>query len=243
MAKNIILLSDGTGNSSNAINKSNVWRLMQTLDVSLPNKDQLEQLAFYDDGVGSTGPVFVQKLMGAFGFGLSRNVRDLYEHLCRHYEPGDKIYIFGFSRGAFTARVLAHFIGICGILNREKNALNTGICDQPSDKKMNTDRGLKRGVADAYRSYRQWYWDNAANTALIAKFIRCIWYFVLRTKVLKPDKFKKELAILPTNNKPIIHFVGVWDTVDALGMPIKELSDVIDRAMYPYKFPDHVHGC
>ncbi len=242
MAKNIILLSDGTGNSSNALNKSNVWRLMQALDVSLSDKKHREQLAFYDNGVGTSGPIFVQKIVGAFGFGLSRNVRDLYEQLCRHYEPGDKIYIFGFSRGAFTARVLAHFIGLCGILDRTRDAINTSICDQPSDRKMSSDRGLKSGVKDAYRSYRQWYWDNADPTASIAKCVRSFWYKFWRIKVATPDGFRQQKAIKLKSTKPVIYFVGVWDTVDALGMPIKELSDVIDRALYPYKFPDHVLG-
>ena len=71
-ARNIILLSDGTGNSAGKSNKTNVWRLYQALDLS-----NGRQIAFYDDGVGTSGFRPLQLLGGAFGWGLSRNVRDL----------------------------------------------------------------------------------------------------------------------------------------------------------------------
>ena len=71
------------------------------------------QIAFYDDGVGTSGFRPLRLLGGMFGWGLSRNVRDLYLQLCEHYrhvddgeDAVDHIYIFGFSRGAFTARTL-----------------------------------------------------------------------------------------------------------------------------------------
>ena len=96
--KNIILLSDGTGNSAAKRHKTNVWRLYQALDLDDPDK----QIAFYNDGVGSQ-QFLPFKLMGnAFGWGLKRNVIKLYITLCRVYNQKDKIYLFGFSRGAFT---------------------------------------------------------------------------------------------------------------------------------------------
>jgi uncharacterized protein (DUF2235 family) len=107
-----VLLSDGTGNSAAKLNKTNVWRLYQALDLGGG-----DQIAIYDDGVGTSGVKLLQILGGGFGWGLSRNVRDLYEFLCRHYRVGDHIYIFGFSRGAFTARTLAALIGKCGVLD------------------------------------------------------------------------------------------------------------------------------
>ena len=99
--KKIILLSDGTGNSAAKINKTNVWRLYQALDLS-----DGDQIACYDDGVGTSNLRILKLLGGAFGIGLARNVRDLYKFLCQHYQPGDEIYVFGFSRGAFTARMI-----------------------------------------------------------------------------------------------------------------------------------------
>ena len=109
MAKNIVLLSDGTGNSAAKLFKTNVWRLYQALDLSRPEK----QIAFYNDGVGTSSFKPLAILGGAFGWGLKRNIIDIYAFLCRNYEPGDRIYCFGFSRGAFTVRVLA------GLIHRE----------------------------------------------------------------------------------------------------------------------------
>ena len=113
--RNIVLLSDGTGNSAAKLNRTNVWWLYQALDLG-----DDDQIAIYDDGVGTSGFRPLRLLGGAFGWGLSRNVRDLYEFVCRHYRAGDHVYIFGFSRGAFTARTLAGLICKCGILDPAK---------------------------------------------------------------------------------------------------------------------------
>lgn len=101
MPKNIILFSDGTGNSSATLFKTNVWRLYQALDLSGP-----DQIAYYDDGVGTSSFKPFALLGGAFGWGLKRNVKHLYAFLSRNYTRGDRIYAFGFSRGAFTIRIL-----------------------------------------------------------------------------------------------------------------------------------------
>jgi uncharacterized protein (DUF2235 family) len=112
MAKNIIVLSDGTGNSSAKLFKTNVWRTYEALDLSDPAK----QIAYYDDGVGTSPLRPIALVTGAIGIGLSRNVRELYAFLCRNYQPGDRIYGFGFSRGAFTIRILAGFVAKLGLL-------------------------------------------------------------------------------------------------------------------------------
>jgi hypothetical protein len=106
MAKRIIVLSDGTGNSSAAIWRTNVWRTFESLDLS--NSDQV---AFYDDGVGTSNFKPLAILGGAFGFGLKRNVIDIYKFVCRNYQSeDDDIFCFGFSRGAFTIRVVVGLI-------------------------------------------------------------------------------------------------------------------------------------
>jgi uncharacterized protein (DUF2235 family) len=98
---NIVLLSDGTGNSAAKVWRTNVWRLFQSLELKGSG-----QIAIYDDGVGTSSFLPLAILGGAFGWGLKRNVRELYKFLCRNYRDGDRIYGFGFSRGAFTIRVL-----------------------------------------------------------------------------------------------------------------------------------------
>jgi len=79
MGRNIILLSGGTGNGAAKQNKTNVWRLYDALDLH-----QRDQFAFYDDGVGVQEFLPVKLLGGAFGYGLKRNVRQLYKFLCNN---------------------------------------------------------------------------------------------------------------------------------------------------------------
>ena len=112
MPKNIVLLSDGTGNSAAMLHRTNVWRIHQALDLRLG-----DQIAAYDDGVGTENFRPLALLAGAVGLGLARNVRQLYAFLCRNYEPGDRIYLFGFSRGAFTVRTLVGFIADQGLVS------------------------------------------------------------------------------------------------------------------------------
>lgn len=122
MAKNIIVCCDGTGNQFGREN-SNVVKLFQILDRTDLNR----QIAFYDPGVGTLPAPEALSLMTkkltwwfglAFGHGIKRNVSEAYEYLMRYYEPGDKVYLFGFSRGSYTARVLAGMLYKCGLLER-----------------------------------------------------------------------------------------------------------------------------
>ena len=129
--KNIILLSDGTGNSAAKVWRTNVWRVFQSLELKGSS-----QIAIYDDGVGTSSFLPFAILGGAFGWGLTRNVRELYKFLCRNYQEGDRIYGFGFSRGAFTIRVL---IGL---------VLNQGLV------KFSTEAELDKKARAAYRAYR-----------------------------------------------------------------------------------------
>ena len=233
MPRNIILLSDGTGNSSISQLKTNVWRLYQALDLQSAEDGYSQQLAFYDDGVGTLGFKPLQILGGAFGWGLSRNVRQLYENLCRHYQPGDRIYVFGFSRGAFTARILAHFICTCGVLDRSKP-----VQGQPKVL-MNTDRGLKKGVKRAYKSYRHRYWQEASPWLRAVSYLpRTLRNLIDRWRVLPAAEFMESCSHKTDASEKQVAFVGVWDTVDAVGLPIDELSTVLDKVIYPYKFPD-----
>ena len=80
MTRKIILLSDGTGNSSATIWRTNVWRVFESIDLFGDN-----QVAFYDDGVGTASFTPLAILGGAFGYGLKRNVIDIYKFACRNY--------------------------------------------------------------------------------------------------------------------------------------------------------------
>src|SRR5512141_991742 len=89
MGKNIILLSDGTGNSNIKDRGTNVFKIYEALDFNGLHGSQKEQIAFYDDGVGTEELKPLKILGGAFGWGLARNVRNLYKRLVQVYDPGD----------------------------------------------------------------------------------------------------------------------------------------------------------
>ncbi|MCC0036603.1 MAG: DUF2235 domain-containing protein [Hoeflea sp.] len=122
MAKNIVILLDGTSNQISG-DRTNVLRLYGSL------KRSRSQLVFYQPGVGTFGlSGWWQQLKSktrivlglATGAGISDNVMQAYEFLIRHHEYGDRIYIFGFSRGSYTARLLAGFIRIFGLVREEQ---------------------------------------------------------------------------------------------------------------------------
>lgn len=129
MAKNILIFSDGTGQAGGSKpdqHLSNIYKLYRATRVGPDNSVNPDnQLAFYDAGLGTSendDPFWVRpftaarKLMAsATGSGISRNITDCYEAILERYEPGDRIYLFGFSRGGYTVRCLANVIRLCGI--------------------------------------------------------------------------------------------------------------------------------
>jgi len=184
--RNIVLCSDGTGNSGTSWTGTNVWKTFKAvarydheLDAGRP-----QQVAFYDQGVGTSMLSIKRILGGAFGWGLGHNIRELYTALAKHYRPGDKIFVFGFSRGAFTARSLAGMISDVGIVDGSRTR---------------DEEELDALVGKAYKAYR-------------AKDCK-----------ERVEALRKSAAIHDAR----VHFVGVWDTVDAIGVPVDELREVI----------------
>lgn len=173
MPKNLVVCCDGTWNipdetRGSAAAPTNVAKL--ALAVA---QDQGTQRMFYEPGVGTAPDE--RMVGGAFGYGLSRNIRSCYAFLAANYDEGDRLFLFGFSRGAYTARSLAGLIRNCGILRTEH-------ADQ---------------VDHAFAFYR----DRTSHThpSAIASHIF------------------REMYAYPTAP---IHFIGVWDTVGALGIPV-----------------------
>ncbi len=210
MAKNIIVCSDGTGNSAIKGRGTNVFKLFEAIDLNGHRHDpELDpQVAFYDDGVGTERFKLLKIFAGATGWGLSRNVRQLYKEIARIHDPGDRIFLFGFSRGAFTARTLVGLIHTCGLLDGSR---------------YKTADALEAAVREAYRLYRKNY-----QTALAKLFRKS-------TGSSQIEAFRRENCIKEDVN---ISFVGVWDTVDAVGLPF-HISDFINFAIHRFKFPDH----
>lgn len=124
--RNLVLCLDGTGNAYGSAN-TNVVKLYAMLDHS-PHR----QIAYYDPGVGTfsaqgawtRASKWLTRTMGlAFGYGLATTLAEAYGFLQRNYRPGDRVYIFGFSRGAYAARALAGLLYKCGLLRRELREL------------------------------------------------------------------------------------------------------------------------
>lgn len=109
-SKRLALFLDGTWNNEG--DNTNVWRLRSL--AAREDDSGRKQLIYYNSGVGTR--VLEKTRGGLFGFGLDRNIKDAYEWLVENYEADDEIFIFGFSRGAFTSRSLAGFVTKCGIV-------------------------------------------------------------------------------------------------------------------------------
>lgn len=184
MGKNIVICSDGTWNTPDQkdkgiISPSNVAKM--ALAVASCTNGGTQQLLYYDSGVGTH---WHDRLRGGIsGWGISRNILQAYYFLMEHYEPGDRIFFFGFSRGAYTVRSVAGFLRNCGLLKKENRHM----------------------VHNAYKLYRR------------------------RDKESHPRAVEAELFRRTFSRETPVHFIGVWDTVGALGIPVSNL-DLINKA-------------
>jgi uncharacterized protein (DUF2235 family) len=200
--RNLIVLADGTGNSAAKVSKTNVWRLYQALDLT-----DGTQVAVFGDGVGTSSITLFRVLGLTLGIGVKRNVLNLYKFLCRNYNENDKIWVFGFSRGAFTVRVLAGLIRHEGL-----------IADGTSDE-------LDRNALAAYRAYRK-------------KSFPTSWrlFWVRGLRILRDGLAGSSYSKVGKRENIPIHFIGVWDTVAAYGLPIDELTQAVNRWVWPMRF-------
>jgi uncharacterized protein (DUF2235 family) len=174
--KRLVVCCDGTWNRPDHIDQgvaapTNVAKL--ALALADQDSDGNPQLLHYQAGVGTRR--FEHLLGGGFGVGLSRNVQECYRFLVDNYEPGDKLYFFGFSRGAFTARSTVGLVRNAGILRPE----------------------YRYRIEEAYELYRNPTKDSQPSGIASELFRRSYSY---------PELY--------------VDFVGVWDTVGALGIPI-----------------------
>lgn len=144
------------------------------------------QEVYYHPGVGTDGGPFDHLMGGAFGQGLCDNIKSAYRWLASRYtdRTRDRVYLFGFSRGAYTARSLAGMISTCGLLNLDENQLSHD--------------DIWQRVEAAFRHYRK---PDAASWGADSK----------------PWAFHHGPAGAP--GQAPYYFIGVWDTVGALGIP------------------------
>src|SRR5437879_3784689 len=201
--KNIIILCDGTGNeiSENISNVLKFYRCLRKTDKTTPR-----QMVFYDPGVGTLARPnpwrklaqdFTAVLGLATGYGLDDKVLQSYLFLVRNYQPGDQIYLFGFSRGAYTVRVLAGLIHKVGLISPEQtNLAGSGLV-----------------------AYKQYSGTGRGNDIEDLKDIA-----VDADGPLPKDPFDlaAQFARITSTRWPTIHFIGVWDTVASVIVPRRD---------------------
>jgi uncharacterized protein (DUF2235 family) len=147
------------------------------------------QIVYYHPGVG-TGNGLDHLIGGGTGVGLSRNVRDAYAFIINNYLPGDEIFIFGFSRGAYTARSLAGLLGVIGILPEQR----------------------------------------------MGDFMDAWAYFKLRPESRKRHEPAFEQRFSGRLTKVRVRCIGVWDTVGAMGIPVRGLVGKLHPCRRVYQF-------
>jgi uncharacterized protein (DUF2235 family) len=148
MSKKIAYCADGTWDSSTS--HTNVYKLYKALITGAG------QVPLYDDGVGASGNPIVKLVGGAFGTGLWQKIKDGYTKISHVYEAGDQVFIFGFSRGAYTARSLAGMITACGLPSQN-------FSDGMVDTVFNAYRD-KNNRADLLKKVANWNLVNAEIT-------------------------------------------------------------------------------
>jgi uncharacterized protein (DUF2235 family) len=213
VAKNILIFSDGTGQAGGLRpdqRLSNVYKLYRATRIGPDSPiDPIEQIAFYETGLGSAeieGPAwlrpmtFLRKLLSSgLGTGFMSNVADCYEAILKVYEPGDRVYLFGFSRGAYTVRSVAGVMNLCGVpvqyregnpIPRQGKALRR-IVDEAVRTVYEHGAGHARGKYEAEREEQARRFREAYNT--------------------QDDPVANE------RGNVVPYFVGVFDTVGALG--------------------------
>lgn len=210
MAKNILIFSDGTGQAGGLKPEqrlSNIYKLYRASKIGPEsNIDPKDQLAFYDAGLGSELDEGVVKLPIFKGFwklfssitgtGISRNISDCYEYILKNYNPGDRIYLFGFSRGAYTVRSLGGVLKYCGIPTTDEYG-----------KSLVTYGNAARKIAD--EAVNDVYGHGAGKDPIKYADQRRV----------KAERFRKKYnSDVNGKSNAIPYFIGVFDTVAALGM-------------------------
>ena len=166
--KRLVVCSDGTWNTPESKEVTNVVKMARAIQPK--DSNGVEQVVFYDWGVGTDNASDKVK-GGAFGEGIDKNIQDAYRFLVHNYNPGDELFFFGFSRGAYTVRSLVGLLRNCGLLKKNYSDM----------------------IPDAYDMYRS---------------------------PSKPDVASARKFRLNFSRTVKVKFLGVWDTVGALGIPL-----------------------
>jgi uncharacterized protein (DUF2235 family) len=202
MARNILIFADGTGNEGGLIpdeSRTNVYKLYRATRTGADSSiDPNRQIAFYIRGIGTPTPGNFQLVRGIYeglqqtiGGGLTARIAECYAAIISVWQPGDRIYLFGFSRGAYTVRCLAHVLEL------------VGIPTQADGKSLSLEPTALRTIAKAgVRALYQW---GLPRGNLEKRRIAVEQYRAAHQCLIAPER-----NVVP-------YLIGVWDTVAALG--------------------------
>lgn len=231
--RNVIIFSDGTGQAGGIMPdevRSNVYKLYRaTRTGPESNVDPDKQITFYDPGLGSklgdngTRITLLRRLYNALssatGLGISKNIEDCYAALIQLWRPGDRIFLFGFSRGAYTVRCLGGVLTLCGIPTRLPGREN--VLRDPATIREIAREAVHRvyrhgsGASEAIRGdpSTEQPSSNAVRTALTRKN-----KLAKQREALGAQFRRKYDSAGPIGPNVVPHFIGVWDTVAAVGL-------------------------
>lgn len=222
MARNIVILADGTGQRGGLLvdeRRSNIYKLYRAAR-SAPDScvDPSEQVAFYDPGLGTlpggidSPAAFARTTYNlasqATGLGITRNIIDCYAAIIRLWRPGDHIYLFGFSRGAYTVRCLGGVLKLCGVPTQGKSK------DKDGRPLLRDPGSIRRIAKEGVEIYN--YTNSRPKRARTARQEE-----LLQHRALLAEGFRNAYQSDGTeggNARP--YFIGVFDTVASLANPV-----------------------
>lgn len=221
---NIVIFSDGTGQRGGLMfdeRRSNIYKLFRATRCGPDSSvNPVEQLTFYDPGLGTLPPghgsggilavlwrTFYNLVSQATGLGITRNIIDCYAAIIRLWRPGDRIFLFGFSRGAYTVRCLSAVLGFCGVPTQ----------DQGSGPLRRDNKTSKRIASEAVKTIYQ-------HTESIQTITKARDKELLTQRSILADRFREKYGSEDRahNRQPNAYpyFVGVFDTVASLVNPV-----------------------
>ena len=208
--QNIVVCCDGTGNEF-AECKSNVIKLYKTLVCDAG------QITYYHPGIGTMGARNALTVIGkwwsrliglAFGYGISDNVADAYQFLMRKFKAGDRIYIFGFSRGAYTARALCGMLHIVGLLTEDNEALIPYAIRMIKSSRIDFQvaADFKKTFSRECKPHFLGLWDTVSSVGWVYNAVR----FPFTTVTKNPDLHIVRHAVSIDERRALLPSESVW---------------------------------
>lgn len=212
LRRNILIFSDGTGQAGGLFpdeDRSNIYKLYRATRCGPDTEIKAaQQIAFYDPGLGSQtdgdrikfkwGRAVYNALSQATGLGITQNIIDCYSAILKLYRPGDRIFLFGFSRGAYTARCLGGVLANCGVPTKNKDGT-------PLLRNSENVTAIARAAVKGVYQYKGSIEGNPFSEE--------------RAEVAK--QFRETYGSADgTKSNAVPYFIGVFDTVATVGAPV-----------------------